>query len=143
MGAAMTDALPRSRAKRVADASTARCPRPMRARDRAPFSPLARVCAALPAAAVGTAVTRGRLRPGWCPGTRAIAGRSRFVLIYQYTKDESIGDHSRLRLTFVEEFALWPREMGRTQRSRRQEFRPIMAMGQGAFLLWWQLEPLR
>ena len=30
---------------------------------------------------------------------------------------------------------MWPREMGRTQRSRRRDFRPIMAMGQGAFLL--------
>jgi hypothetical protein len=44
---------------------------------------------------------------------------------------------------FAEEFALWPREMGHTQRSRRRDFRPMVAMGQGAFLLWWQLEPLR
>ena len=43
MGAAMTRCVAaRSRAKRFANANTARCPRPMRARNRAPFSPLAR-----------------------------------------------------------------------------------------------------
>ena len=82
MGAAMTRLRCRARAQSGSQMQARPdvrdpCPRPLRARNRAPFSPLARVCAALPAAAVGTAVTRGLLEPEGvqAPGRFARAGQ--------------------------------------------------------------------
>ena len=88
MGAAMIRCFAALARKAFANASAARCPRPMRARDRAPFSPLAPGLGRAARAAVGTGRNGEDFcdQDGvWAPGRSA--DRSRFFLIYQYTKD--------------------------------------------------------